>query len=213
MVTDLELRMPTDRDLTPGDRPESSPTRLGSQSNALEIREPPCYDPTPARWLVFGQEEFSDEPTRAWFFHTPESLVWYAETTSAPPLRFETVVDDEHFLGDNVMALVIAGGAGAVYRLMANPIGTLHHARLRPEPDIEWNPGVTIETDRRDTHWRLLMAIPWTALGFSDRPSPGTTLQVNLLTAWAIAPRRGASWAYWSAPFVSGTSLAPVRIE
>jgi len=127
---------------------------------------------------------------------------------SPADLRAETVEDDSRFLGDDTMTLLIQSqDADALYRIQVNPVGAAHHAQVMPAWDVGWSPEVVIRTQSEQRQWRMMMAIPWDAIGWQAAPRAGESMRFNIAADRSIAPRVMASWHYLTSPFDPETCL------
>lgn len=95
-----------------------------------------------------------------------------------------------------------------------NANGALRLVRVRPDRNraLEAAHQVRAEmaADRRS--WRVVLALPWSALGWERPPAPGTTVHLNLAARHRVAPRVATTWHPLAFPFRDAESLAPATV-
>jgi hypothetical protein len=159
-----------------------------------------------------GRTTYSDQMHRAWLATDEEHLYWFMESET-DEIRAETAEPDSDFLGDDVMALLIADPDGEALRMIrVNPAGVLWHGIEVPHRDLSWDPNVEVYTRRSERGWQMAMVIPWEDLGWQRPPVSGTYLRVNLAAMRKIAPRRMAVWHFWGSPIDPEAHLADVLV-
>ncbi len=128
---------------------------------------------------------------------------------------------------DNIQILIDANhDRRTYYRLAANPSGAFADGKGFNDPDIadrlvhqgmlphfrdfnlDWDSHCKIETEQQAEAWTVRLAIPWTALGFKNAPSPDTIMGLQVTRRHAAADER-SQWATTGRDYHTGAMLPP----